>query len=90
MANAANHLGRWKELHERRQLGAPRTIGVEDHLFGVYGVVVVVKKSLQQFALLRFIYENGRLVASAHSALERHEKRADGTAHAGMKARVLP
>jgi hypothetical protein len=56
---------------------------------GWYRIIAIVEEPFEQFALLRFIDEDCRFVASTHRALKRHEERSDWTAHPGMEPRVL-
>jgi hypothetical protein len=79
-----------KKLDQRRQLGGPTAVGVEDHgLRGDLGVEGV-ENGGEQPPTHVVVDEHRAFVAGACLGEHRAEERINRTAHAGDKARVLP
>jgi hypothetical protein len=90
VADAADRLGVGVELDQRRQLGRPAAIGVEDHRLrgnlSVKGVEYAGQKPLADLV----VDKHRALGAGAGFGEHRAEELIDRAAHAGDKAWILP
>ena len=89
VAHAADHLGVGEQPHQRRQLGGPGAVGVEDHRLLEVGVVGV-EQAAQDARALRLVDHGGELGAGRDLRDHAVEQRGDRARHAGVEARVLP
>ena len=78
-----------EEGFDGRELGTPKTVGIEDDFSRRLGVEVF-KQSLEDALPLCIRDEDRKLVLAAHFSQHGAEHAGQRAAHARLKARVLP
>ena len=90
VAHAGDDFGLGEQVQQRRQLGAPLAVGIEDH--PVIGLVFIKgrEQAAQHRPPLLDADHRAEFAAGAHLRQGASEQRADRAGHAGMEAGVLP